>query len=85
LAMAFGRVLEMQSRSRKKSMGVCRRWSQAAAVLMPPDAQQEPEVQELQLPRVSQCQEEELTDGTAVGHLVLLGTRTCGYKNLSKE
>ena len=37
------------------------------------DAQQEPEVQELQLPRVCQRQEEELADGAAVGHLPLLG------------
>ena len=49
------------------------------------DAQQEPEVQGLQLPRVCQRQEEELADGAAVGHLVLLGTRTCVLKNLSKE
>ena len=49
------------------------------------DAQQEPEVQELQLPRVCQRQEEELADGAAVGHLVLLGTRTCGQKKLSEE
>ncbi len=46
-----------------------------------PGAQQEPEVQELQLPRVCQRQEEELADGAAVGHLVLLGIRTCGHKN----
>ena len=42
LAMALGRVVEMQPRSRrarlrrKKSMGVCGRWSQAMAVLMRP-------------------------------------------------
>ena len=42
LAMALGRVVEMQARSRrarlrrKKYMGVCRRWSQATAVLMRP-------------------------------------------------
>ena len=30
------------------------------------DAQEEPEVQELQLPCVCQCQEEKLTDGAAV-------------------
>mgnify|MGYP001852428547 CR=1 FL=1 len=41
------------------------------------DAQEEPEVQELQLPCVCQCQEEELTDGAAVGHLLPLGTGTC--------
>ena len=41
------------------------------------DAQQEPEVQELQRPRVCQRQEEELADGAVVGHLGLLGTRTC--------
>ncbi|KAK4805357.1 hypothetical protein QYF61_003442 [Mycteria americana] len=36
------------------------------------DAQEEPEVQELQLPRVCKCQEEELGDGAAVGHLLSL-------------
>ena len=42
LAMALGRVVEVQPRSRrtrlrrKKSMGVCRQWSQATAVLMRP-------------------------------------------------
>lgn len=42
LAMAFGEVVKIQLRSsrvrlrRKKSMGVCRRWSQATAVLMRP-------------------------------------------------
>ncbi len=41
------------------------------------DAQQEPEVQELQLPRVCQCQEEEFTDGAAVGHLWFLGMESC--------
>ena len=74
-------------------MGVCRQWLQATAVLnevvaqkgSQVDAQQEPEVQELQLPRVCQRQEEELADGAAVGHLVRLGTRTCGHKNLSKK
>ena len=40
LAMAFGEVVKIQLRSsrvrlrRKKSMGVCRQWSQATAVLM---------------------------------------------------
>ncbi|CAN8180475.1 unnamed protein product, partial [Coccothraustes coccothraustes] len=37
------------------------------------DAQQEAEVQELQLPRVCQCQQEEVADGAAVGHLLELG------------
>jgi len=37
------------------------------------DAQEEPEGQELQLPCVCKCQEEELSDGAAVGHLLLLG------------
>ncbi|KAK4805986.1 hypothetical protein QYF61_006963 [Mycteria americana] len=37
------------------------------------DAQEEPEVQELQLPCVRKCQEEELGDGAAVGHLLPLG------------
>ena len=32
------------------------------------DAQEEPEVQELQLPCVCECQEEELGDGAAIGH-----------------
>jgi len=41
------------------------------------DAQQEPEVQELQLSRVCQCQEEELADGAAVGHLWFLGMESC--------
>ncbi|KAK4806015.1 hypothetical protein QYF61_006992 [Mycteria americana] len=36
------------------------------------DAQEEPEVQELQLPRVCKCQEEELGGGAAVGHLFTL-------------
>ena len=36
------------------------------------DAQEEPEVQELQLPCVCECQEEELGDGAAVGHLLSL-------------
>ena len=36
------------------------------------DAQQEPEGQELQLPRVCQRQEE-LADGAAVGHLLPVG------------
>ncbi|OPJ69200.1 hypothetical protein AV530_007043 [Patagioenas fasciata monilis] len=35
------------------------------------DAQEEPEVQELQLPCVCECQEEELGDGAGVGHLRL--------------
>ena len=41
------------------------------------DAQQEPEVQELQFPRVCKCQEEEFSDGAAVGHLVPLGLGCC--------
>ncbi|KAK4806049.1 hypothetical protein QYF61_007026 [Mycteria americana] len=36
------------------------------------DAQEEPEVEELQLPCVCKCQEEELGDGAAVGHLLSL-------------
>jgi len=36
------------------------------------DAQEEPEVQELQLPCVCECQKEELGDGAAVGHLLCL-------------
>ncbi|KAK4805227.1 hypothetical protein QYF61_000164 [Mycteria americana] len=39
------------------------------------DAQEEPEVQELQLPCVCKCQEEELGDGADVGHLLPLGMR----------
>ena len=34
------------------------------------DAQEEPEVQELQLPCVCECQEEEVGDGATVGHLL---------------
>jgi len=41
------------------------------------DAQEEPEVQELQLPRVCECQEEELGDGAAVGHLLPLHRGSC--------
>jgi len=49
------------------------------------DGQEEPEVQELQLPRVCECQEEELCDGAAVGHLLSLGTRTVkGGKGIIK-
>ncbi|KAK4807508.1 hypothetical protein QYF61_023731 [Mycteria americana] len=40
------------------------------------DAQEEPEVQELQLPCVCECQEEELIDGAAIGHLPVLGMET---------
>ncbi|OPJ87838.1 hypothetical protein AV530_016339 [Patagioenas fasciata monilis] len=40
------------------------------------DAQEEPEVQELQLPCVCECQEEELGDGAAVGHLLPLSMGT---------
>ncbi|KAK4806612.1 hypothetical protein QYF61_013867 [Mycteria americana] len=41
------------------------------------DAQEEPEVQELQLPCVREWQEEELGDGAAVGHLLPQGMGTC--------
>jgi len=41
------------------------------------DAQEEAEVQELQLPCVCKCQEEELCDGAAVGHLLPLGMEHC--------
>ena len=41
------------------------------------DEQQEPEVQELQLPRVCQCQEEVLADGAAVRHQLFLGMESC--------
>ena len=42
------------------------------------DVQEETEVQELQLPCVCQRQQEELTDGAAVGHLLLfLASETC--------
>jgi len=41
------------------------------------DGQEEPEVQELQLPGVCKCQEEEVGDGAAVGHLLPLGMGTC--------
>jgi len=37
------------------------------------DAQEEPEVQALQLPCVCECQEQKLSDGAAVGHLLPLG------------
>ena len=37
------------------------------------DGQEEREVQELQLPRVCEWQEEELADGAAVGHLMPVG------------
>jgi len=49
------------------------------------DAQQEPEVQELQLPRVCQRQEEELADGAAVGHLVLLGMWFCAEEKTRRH
>jgi len=49
------------------------------------DAQEEPEVQELQLPGVCECQEEELGDGAAVGHLLSLGMGTVqGGKGIIK-
>ncbi|KAK4806540.1 hypothetical protein QYF61_021376 [Mycteria americana] len=41
------------------------------------DAQEEPEVQELQLPCVCECQEEKLGYGAAVGHLLPLGMGAC--------
>jgi len=41
------------------------------------DGQEEPEVQELQLPGVCECQEEELVDGAAVGHLLTLDMGHC--------
>ncbi|KAK4805228.1 hypothetical protein QYF61_000165 [Mycteria americana] len=41
------------------------------------DAQEEPEVQELQLPCVCKCQEEELGDGAAVARLLPLGMVIC--------
>lgn len=40
------------------------------------DAQEETDVQELQLPRICECQEDELGDGAAIGHLLPLGTGT---------
>ncbi|KAK4806039.1 hypothetical protein QYF61_007016 [Mycteria americana] len=47
------------------------------------DAQEEPEVQELQLPCVCKCQEEELGDGAAVGHLLPQGMGTCPRKRVT--
>jgi len=44
------------------------------------DGQEEPEVQELKLPCVCECQEEEVGDGAAVGHLLPLSMRTCSRK-----
>jgi len=41
------------------------------------DGQEEPEVQELQLPCVCKCKEKELGDGAAVGHLLHLGMGFC--------
>jgi len=41
------------------------------------DAQEEPEGQELQLLCVCECQEEELGDGAAVGHLLPLSMEHC--------
>jgi len=41
------------------------------------DGQEEPEGQELQLPCVCECQEEEFCDGAAVGHLLPLGIWSC--------
>jgi len=41
------------------------------------DGQEEPEVQELQLPRVCESQEEEVGDGAAIGHLLPLRMRSC--------
>ena len=86
LAMALGTVVEMEPRSARDQEevhggveavvtgygsddeAVSKEGSQV-------DAQEEPEVQELQLPCVCECQEE-LGDGAAVEHLlpVLMGT-----------
>ncbi|TRZ06258.1 hypothetical protein HGM15179_020848, partial [Zosterops borbonicus] len=41
------------------------------------DAQEEAEVQELQLPRVCQWQQEEVADGAAVGHFFTRGMVGC--------
>ncbi|KAK4807495.1 hypothetical protein QYF61_023718 [Mycteria americana] len=41
------------------------------------DAQEEPEVQELQLPRVCKHQQEELSNGVVVGHFLPVGLGTC--------
>ncbi|RMB96350.1 hypothetical protein DUI87_27215 [Hirundo rustica rustica] len=90
LCMALGTVVRMKPRSvrarlsRKKNMGVCRWWPQATALMMrlfaqegsQGDAQEEAEVQELQLPCVCQCQQEEVADGAAVGHLLCLAMGT---------
>ncbi|WP_187790433.1 hypothetical protein [Salmonella sp. S093_02758] len=46
------------------------------------DAPEEAEVQELQLPRVCQWQQEEVADGAAVGHLLSLGIMDCRKKAL---
>ncbi|RMB90764.1 hypothetical protein DUI87_32830 [Hirundo rustica rustica] len=44
------------------------------------DAQEEAEVQELQLPCVCQCQQKEVADGVAaVGHLLWLHIGTCSW------
>ncbi|RMB97445.1 hypothetical protein DUI87_26056 [Hirundo rustica rustica] len=43
------------------------------------DAQEEAEVQELQLPRVCQCQQEEVADGAAIGHLLWLAMGTYSW------
>ncbi|RMB99205.1 hypothetical protein DUI87_24397 [Hirundo rustica rustica] len=74
--------------SRKKNMGVCRRWPQAAALMIEAigqegsqgDAQEEAEVQELQLPCVCQCQQEEVADGAAVGHFFTLALESCSRR-----
>ena len=47
------------------------------------DGQEEAEVQELQLPRVCQWQQEEVADGAAVGHFLTLGLLGCGKKTLT--
>ncbi|RMB97427.1 hypothetical protein DUI87_26038 [Hirundo rustica rustica] len=91
LCMALGTVVQMEPRSvmarlsRKKNMGVCSWWLQATALMMRPlaqegsqgDAQEEAEVQELQLPCVCQCQQEEVADGAAVGHFITLAMESC--------
>ena len=41
------------------------------------DAQEEPEVQELQLARVCECQQDELAHRAAVGHFLNLGAVVC--------
>jgi len=89
LAMALGTMVEMEPRSRREveeeevhggvevvltgcgcdDETIADDGSQV-------DAQEEPEGQELQLLCVCECQQEELGDGTAVGHLLFLVVRT---------